>query len=82
MTLLDDNIDEKIRPYINVTGIVTRFDADDHTFNMCPTQYITLPHTSSPLPLHGYFIESKRWGEGKKPLLLGDEPSKSHPTLF
>jgi len=69
MTLLDDNVDEKIRPYINVTGIITNFDTDDHSFEMCPTQYIALPRTSSSLPLHGYFMESKRWGEGKKPRL-------------
>ena len=36
---------------------------------MCPTQYIALPRTTSPLPLHGYFMESKRWGDGKKPTL-------------
>ena len=69
MTLLDENVDEKIRPYINVTGVITDFDQTDHSFNMCPTQYIALPHTTSPLPLHGYFVESKRWGEGKKPTL-------------
>jgi hypothetical protein len=69
MTLLDDDVDEKIRPYINVTGIITNFDQDDHSFNMCPTQYTALPRTASPLPLHGYFVESKRWGEGKKPRL-------------
>ena len=63
MTLLDDDIDEKICPYINVTGI------DNHSFNMCPTQYTALPHTTSPLPLYAYFIESKRWLESKKPRL-------------
>jgi len=34
---------------------------------MSPSQYIALPHTSSVLPLHGYFVESKRWGEGGRP---------------
>jgi len=67
MTLLDDDVDEKIRPYINVTSIVTDFDQDDHSFNMCPTQYTALARSTSPLPLHGYFVESKKWGEGKKP---------------
>jgi hypothetical protein len=57
MTLLDDDVDEKIPPYINVTGIVTNFDTEDHSFNMCPTQYTALAHTSSPLPLHGYFTQ-------------------------
>lgn len=69
MTLLDDDVDEKIQPYINVTGVITNVDQDDHSFNMCPTQYAALPRTSSPLPLHGYFVESKRWGEGKGPKL-------------
>ena len=66
ITLLDDDVDEKICPYVNVTGIITNFDTEDHSFNMCPTQYIALPHTTSPLPLHGYFMESKQWGDGKK----------------
>ena len=69
MILLDDDVDEKIRPYINVTSVITNIDQDDHSFNMCSTQYTALPHTSSPLPLHGYFMESKRWGEGKGPKL-------------
>ena len=33
--------------------------------NMLPC----LTPTSSPLPLYGYFVESKRWGEGKGPKL-------------
>ena len=59
----------KIHLYINVMGIITKFDTQDHSFNMCPTQYIALPPTTSPLPLHGYFMESKWWGDGKKPTL-------------
>ena len=35
---LDDDVDENIRPYINVTDIITKFDTEDHSFNMCPTQ--------------------------------------------
>ena len=69
ITLLNDDVDEKICPYVNVTGIITNFNTEDHSFNMCPTQYIALPRTTSPLPLHGYFMESKRWGDGKKPTL-------------
>ena len=69
MTLLDGDVDEKINPYINVTGVITDFDQTSHSFNMCPMQYIALPCTTSPLPLHSYFVESKRWGEGKKPTL-------------
>ena len=63
MTLLNDDIDEKIYPYINITGII------NHSFNMCPTQYTALPQTTSPLLLHTYFIKSKGWPKGKKPWL-------------
>ena len=49
MTLLDDDVDEKIWPYINVTGVITNVDQDDHSFNMCPTQYAASHFfTSSP----------------------------------
>jgi hypothetical protein len=37
---------------------------------MSPSQYTALTHSSSPFPIHGHFIESKRWGEGKKPKLF------------
>lgn len=37
---------------------------------MAPSQYTALTHSSSPLPIHGHFIESKRWGGGKKPTLF------------
>ena len=70
MTLFNDDVDEKIQPYINVTGVITDFNQIDHSFNMCPTQYSTLPHTASPLPLHSYFVEYKRWCKGKKPTLV------------
>ena len=33
ITLLDDDVDEKIHPYINVTGIITKFDTEDVTIS-------------------------------------------------
>jgi len=37
---------------------------------MSPSQYTALTHSATPFPIHGYFVESKRWGEGKKPKLF------------
>ena len=57
-------------PYINVTGTVTTFDAEDHTFTMTPNQYIVLSHCTLPFPIHARFANwesKKRWGpEGPK----------------
>ena len=57
-------------PYISITGNVSKFNADDRTFTMTPTQYIILTHKTSPFPIHGHFVDSdskKRWGaEGPK----------------
>ena len=57
-------------PYITITGNVTKFDIDDRSFNMTPSQYIILTHTTSPFPIHANFADSgskKRWGaEGPK----------------
>ncbi len=63
-------MDVKTCPYITVTGVVNHFNDDDHSFTMSPNQYIALPRTSSPLPINGYFVESKRWGDGKAPKIL------------
>ncbi|KAF8966900.1 hypothetical protein BDZ97DRAFT_1917165 [Flammula alnicola] len=70
LILIDGDANDKTRPYIDIAGVVTRFNNDDHSFNMSPTQYVSLPHTSSTFPLRGFFIESKRWGEGKKPKVM------------
>ena len=57
-------------PFVTVTGTVTSFDADEHTFTVSPTQYIVLSRTSLPFPIHAHFANSsstKRWGsEGPK----------------
>ena len=57
-------------PFITVTGTVTSFNADEHTFTISPTQYIVLSRTSLPFPIHAHFANSsstKRWGsEGPK----------------
>jgi hypothetical protein len=41
---------------------------------MSPTQYTALPRTTSSFPLHGYFVQSKRWGERKTPKLTIGRP--------
>ena len=57
-------------PYITITGNVNKFDHDNRTFTMTPTQYIVLTHSTSAFPVHAYFTDSnskKRWGpEGPK----------------
>jgi hypothetical protein len=70
LTFVDGDVDEKTAPYITVAGTVSSFNTTDHSFDMLPSQYTAFTHTSSPFPIHGYFIESKRWGEGKKPKLF------------
>ncbi|KAF8798914.1 hypothetical protein BYT27DRAFT_7177119 [Phlegmacium glaucopus] len=70
LTLIHGDINEKTRPHITAMGTITHFSPDDHSFQMSPSQYIALPRTSSPFPLHGYFLESKRWGDGKSPKLF------------
>ena len=66
----DDLVDMQINPYITITGNVTKFDVDERSFTMTPTQYIILTHTTSPFPIHAHFVDSnskKRWGpEGPK----------------
>jgi hypothetical protein len=60
----------KTNPYITVTGNVTKFNLEDRSFTMAPTQYIILTHTTSPFPIHAHFTDytlKKRWGaEGPK----------------
>jgi hypothetical protein len=70
LTFLNADIDEKVSPYITVTGTVSSFHTADHSFDMTPSQYTVLTHSTSTFPVHGYFIESKRWGEAKKPKLF------------
>ena len=68
----DDLVDMQINPYIIITGNVTKFDVDERSFTMTPTQYIILTHMTSPFPIHAHwhFVDSnskKRWGpEGPK----------------
>ena len=70
LTFIDGDVDEKTSPYITITGTISHFNPTDHTFQMSPSQYTALTHSATPFPIHGYFVESKRWGEGKKPKLF------------
>jgi hypothetical protein len=60
----------KTNPYITVTGNITKFNLEDRSFTMAPTQYIILTYTTSPFPIHAHFTDytlKKRWGaEGSK----------------
>jgi hypothetical protein len=60
----DGDVNMQINPYITVTGNVAKFDAQDRSFTMMPTQYVVLTHTSSAFPIHAHFADSdsKRWG--------------------
>jgi hypothetical protein len=67
---MDDITNTNITPYICVTGSITNVSQSDHSFDLSPSQYIALPRCSSPFPIHGYFVESKRWGEAKAPKMF------------
>lgn len=66
----DGDVNMQTNPYITITGTVTKFDTDDRSFAMTPTQYVILTHTNSPFPIQAHFADSsskKRWGaEGPK----------------
>ena len=62
---LKGDVNMQTSPYITITGNVSKFNTNDHSFTMIPTQYIVLTHTVSPFPIHGHFTDSnpkKRWG--------------------
>jgi hypothetical protein len=60
----------KTNPHITITGSVTKFDQEERSFTMNPTQYVILTHATAPFPIHANFADSgsrKRWGaEGPK----------------
>ena len=61
-------------PFITVTGTVSSFDADEHTFTMSPNQYIVLSRTSLPFPIYAHFANSsstKRWGPHGPKVFVG-----------
>ena len=61
----DGDANMQINPHISITGTVTRFDMENRSFTMTPTQYIALTRATSPFPIHGHFADSdskKRWG--------------------
>ena len=64
----------KTCPYITVMGNVTKFNTDDRSFTLTPTQYIILTHTSSAFPIHAHFADSsskKRWGVEDPKVAIG-----------
>ena len=63
----------KNNPHITVTGNVTSFDKNNHSFTMTPTPYAILTCANDPFPIHAHFADStskKRWGnEGPKAMI-------------
>ena len=62
-------------PYITVTGNVNKFDLDNRTFTMTPSQYIVLMHSTSALPIEAHFTDSN----SKKDGVLKDQKSLLNP---
>jgi hypothetical protein len=70
----NEDVNIQINPYITVTGNVTKFDTENRSFTMTPTQYILLTHTTSPFPIHAHFADSnskKRWGADGPKVTVG-----------
>jgi hypothetical protein len=70
----DGDANMQTNPHVTITGTVTKFDYDDRSFTMTPTQYIILTHTTAPFPIHGHFADSgskKRWGADGPKLTVG-----------
>ena len=70
----DGDLNMQTNPYITITGNVSKFNIEDHTFTMTPTQYIILTHTTSPFPIHAHFVDSgskKRWGADGPKVAVG-----------
>lgn len=70
----DSGVDMENSPYITVTGTVSTFDANAHTFTMTPSQYIVLTHSSLPFPIHARFANwdnKKRWGPDGPKVTIG-----------
>lgn len=64
----------QINPYITITGNVSKFDTEERSFTMTPTQYIVLTHSVSPFPIHAHFADSnskKRWGADGPKVAVG-----------
>ena len=71
---IEGDVNMETNPYITVTGTVTSFNADDHTFTMTPHQYIVLTHSSLPFPIHAHFANwdsKKRWGPDGPKVTVG-----------
>ena len=71
---IEGDIDMETNPYVTVTGTVSTFNADDHTFTITPSQYIVLTHSSLSFPIHGHFANwesKKRWGADGPKVTVG-----------
>ena len=64
----------ELSPYITITGNVSKFDIEERSFTMSPTQYVLLTHSSAPFPIHAHFADSdskKRWGSDGPKVTVG-----------
>lgn len=72
---IKEDVNMETNPYITMTGTVTRFDADDHTFAMMLNQYIVLTHSLLPFPIYAHFTNwdsKKRWGPDGSTITFGN----------
>ncbi|KDR70862.1 hypothetical protein GALMADRAFT_144341 [Galerina marginata CBS 339.88] len=67
LIIINGDTNVKTHPHITAAGVVTEYNRNNHSFSMRPSQYAALPHATSPLPIHGEFMESKRWGNNGPP---------------
>ena len=64
----------ELSPYITITGNVSKFDIEQRSFTMNPTQYVILTHSATPFPIHAHFADSdskKRWGSDGPKVTVG-----------
>jgi hypothetical protein len=73
LILFNGDADMETNPYINVTGSVATFNAEERSFVTTPNQYSALTHSLMPFPIHAHFAdsESKRWGTDGPKVAVG-----------
>ncbi|KAJ3863592.1 hypothetical protein EV359DRAFT_64688 [Lentinula novae-zelandiae] len=59
---LNDDVDPKYRPFVNLTGVVTSSDDKNHTFEVSAKSYVSaLKGHDAIMPLYCYAPDTKRW---------------------
>ena len=73
----DGEVNMETNPYITITGSVTKFDSEDRSFTMTPTQYVILTHTQHHLFQYMHISQTallKRDGAQRVQEWLSDHP--------